>query len=222
VTAPSGAHVRVVIVDDHTLFREGLREVISAASEFVVVAEGSTAHEAVRLADEHKPDVLLLDVEMPGPDVGGAVPAIKAASPATRIVILTMHDQAAVIERFVEGGVAAYLTKDVTRNELLVAMRAAMDKPDRVLLSASRRAVLGSMSPRGAAGHHVLSFRELEVLGLVAVAFSNAQIARRLHISEGTVKRHLTNIYAKLGATSRVDAILKAKEAKLIGDPRAE
>jgi DNA-binding NarL/FixJ family response regulator len=206
--------VRVVVVDDHTLFRQGLRELLSTDPQFTVVAEGANGNEAVALAGEHRPDVILLDVEMPGPGAKATIKQLRRVAPGTRIVVLTMHDDSTMVHELLEGGASAYLVKTIVREELIAAVRSVSRTPGNVLLSVSRETIEGLDRHRPEGGP--LSTRELEVLKLLAQAMSNAQIAGRLYITEGTVKRHLTNIYAKLGAVSRVDAIRKATAAKLL------
>jgi DNA-binding NarL/FixJ family response regulator len=205
--------VRVVVVDDHTLFRQGICEMLGTDPQFVVVAQGQNGIEAVRLAEEHQPDVLLLDVEMPGPGARVTVRQLRKVSPQTQIVVLTMHDAPKLVHELLESGVAAYLLKTIGRDELVAAVHSVARSQEHVLLSVSRETIEGldrtpDKSP--------LSARELDVLRLLAQAMSNAQIARRLFISQGTVKRHLSNIYGKLGAVSRVDAVRKAIAAGLI------
>jgi DNA-binding NarL/FixJ family response regulator len=206
--------VRVIVVDDHTLFRQGLRELLSTDPHFTVVAEGASGPEAVALAGEHRPDVILLDVEMPGAGAKATIKQLRRAAPYTRIVVLTMHDDSALVHELLEGGASAYLVKTIVREELIAAVRSVSRSQSNVLLSVSRETIEGLDRHRPEGGR--LSARELDVLRLLAQAMSNAQIGARLFITEGTVKRHLTNIYAKLGAVSRVDAIRKATAARLL------
>lgn len=213
MTEPS-RQFTVVIADDHTLFRQGVRELLSTDPEIRVVGEAATGAQAVALVGRAKPDVLLLDVQMPGP---GALEVIRQAnelSPRTAVVVLTMLESPGIVTELLEGGAAAYLVKSIGREELQATVRSVSRNQHNVLLSVPRatmESLKGAREQRA-----VLSEREREVLELVAAALSNAQIATRLHISEGTVKRHLTNIYAKLKANSRVDALNKAVEAGVI------
>jgi DNA-binding NarL/FixJ family response regulator len=205
--------ISVVLVDDHTLFREGVAELLTSEETFHVVAQGSDGVEALSLVTEHRPDVVLVDVEMPGPGARATVSRLRQEHPATRIVVLTMHDKPELVRELLSQGASAFLVKTITRLELIAAVRSVVTSRDNVLLSVSRRTINRLDDPPPNA---VLSARELEVLRLAALAMSNAQIGKRLLITEGTVKRHLTNIYIKLGATSRVDAIRKATAARLI------
>lgn len=206
--------VRIVLADDHTLFREGLRELLSTDPDFQVVGEGSSGDEAIALAEEHRPDVLLLDVEMPGPGAKAVIVALRTAMPELNVIILTMHDSAGVVRDLLQSGAAAYLVKNIARDQLVAAVRSVSRNSENVVLSIPRETMDALEPPSEQASP--LSARELDVLRLVAKAMSNAQIAAALFISEGTVKRHLTNIYGKLDAVSRVDAIKKAAAANLI------
>lgn len=194
-------------------------EILAAADGLDVVAEGGTGQDAVRLAREHQPDVLLLDVEMPGPGARQTLIELLEASPRTRIAILTMHDDAGLVRELLEVGGAAYLVKTISREQLIVAVRSIARGYGDVLVSVPR----GTMARLGSAQQPPpLSRREVDVLRLIAQACSNAQVARELGIAEGTVKRHLSNIYSKLGAVSRVDAIRKARAARIISDVRPD
>lgn len=214
MTGRHGDQVTIAIADDHTLFRQGLRELLSNDPAFTVVGEGETGDEALELVRKHRPEVLLLDVEMPGPGAKAVIEQVAESCPGTAVVILTMHNSPAIVRGLLESGAAAYLMKTIARDELISAVRSVSRSRANVILSVPRT-TLQSLE-RQQEQHTLLSERELEVLRLVAKAMSNAQIAARLFISEGTVKRHLTSTYAKLGAVSRVDAIKKAERAHLL------
>jgi DNA-binding NarL/FixJ family response regulator len=213
VTEPSPT-VTVVIVDDHTLFRQGVRELLSTDPDVEILGEASNGVQAVALVRRTQPDVLLLDVQMPGPGAMEVIRQVSELSPRTAVVILTMLDSPGIVTDLLECGAAAYLVKSIGREELLATVRSVNRNQLNIVVSVPR-ATMQSLK-RAQEQRTVFSKRELEVLELVAAALSNAQIATRLHISEGTVKRHLTNIYAKLDATSRVDALKKATEVGVI------
>jgi len=205
--------VRVVLVDDHRLFRESLGALLGVHQGIEVVAEGATGEEAVRLTRHHRPDVVLLDVEMPGQSVLTSLVEIRSASPTTAIVVLTMHENTTLARQLLLRGASAYLIKTIGHHELVSAIRASTEgATDMVTISVSRGGLAGLAAPGGP----VLSTRELEVLTLVSRARSNLAIAAELHISEGTVKRHLSNINHKLGSTSRLDAVRRATRARLL------
>lgn len=215
-TADPVVPLRIVLADDHTLFRAGVREILGTVGGLTVVGEASNGDDAVRLALEHRPDVILLDVEMPGLPAAGVIRRIRRECPATRVVVLSMHDDPGVVHELLESGAAAYLSKTSLRIELVAAVHSVCERADAVVLALPRRTVEALDSPSLAPRHNPLTDREVDVLTLVAQALSSNQIASRLHITEATVKRHLTNIYAKLGAVSRVDAIRKGVAARLI------
>lgn len=203
------APISVIIADDHTLFREGLAGMIGSEPGIEVVGVGSTGWDAIELAARHRPDIALLDIEMPGPGPRGVIEGVRDQSGLTRSVMLTMHDDEAVVRDMLGYGASAYLIKSIARENLIAALRsiATLD----LVQSPS-----GSARQPEAKCQHRLTVRELEVLKLCALALSNSQIAVRLHITEGTVKRHMTNIFAKLGAVSRLDAVRRAHAARLL------
>jgi DNA-binding NarL/FixJ family response regulator len=220
VTATNGADGRgvitVAVADDHTLFRDGVKEMLSTDLRLRIVGEAAHGQAVIALCVQRRPAVLLLDVEMPGPGAAGVLRQLRRVSPETQVIVLTMHDDAEVVRELLTCGAAGYLLKTISRAELITAVTSVADAPTTVRLSVSRQTVerLDRQRQDGTAGP--LTDREREVLRLTALALSNAQIATRLHITEATVKRHLTNIYGKLHAVSRVDAVRKANAAKLI------
>ena len=203
----------VVLVDDHALFREGVAELLASDRIFRIVAQGSDSAEALALVSEHRPDVVLVNVEMPGPGARATVSRLRREHPDTRVIVLTMHAKPELVRELLDQGASAFLAKTITRLELIAAVRSVATSLGNVLLWVPRRTIDQLDNPSPSTG---LSTREHEVLRLAALAMSNAQIGSRLLITEGTAKRHLTNIYAKLGAISRVDAIRKATTAGLI------
>jgi len=207
--------ITVVLVDDHMLMREGLREILETQPDVRVVGEAGDSATAISVVAEHQPRVVLLDVEIPGGDVTDTVTALRRRAPNTEVIILSMYDGPHLVQRLLALGIRGYLLKSVSRGELVSAIRHACADDGHVILSVSRRSL--AQLP-GTAG--VLSPRELDVLELAARAMSNAQIASRLYLTEATVKRHLSNIFSKLGAVSRIDAVNKAVAASLIPPPR--
>jgi DNA-binding NarL/FixJ family response regulator len=198
--------IRVVIADDHTLFREGVREMLQCDAGFDVVGEAATGHAAVELAGLHRPDVLLVDVEMPGEGAAATIRGIKQVSPATRVVVLSMHADSDLVRELTAAGASGYLVKNIRRTELVAALTSVASESQMVMWYVPREAMRAAPEPA-----ETLSKRELQVLTLVSDALSNGQIATRLYISEATVKRHLTSIYAKLNARSRLDAVNVAR-----------
>jgi DNA-binding NarL/FixJ family response regulator len=204
--------IKVLLVDDHALFREGVAEIFDAEEGMEVVGVAANGQEAVELTAEVKPDVVLLDVEMPVMGAEQAIRQILCTSPSSKILVLTMYDEPRLVRKLLMLGAHGYLVKNATREELVAAVRTVHRVKDRIVLSVSR----STADRLEGSEQSVLSSRELEVLLLIARAMSNSEVASRLHISEGTVKRHLTNIYAKLGVSSRADAAKKALMSGLI------
>lgn len=217
MTHPAASPIRVVLVDDHALVREGVREILEAEADITVVGEAADSREAVDLVLRHRPDIVLLDVEIPGGEAPDTVQQMRRLSPTSRIIMLSMYDGPQLLRRLVAVGINGYLLKSVDRHELVAAVRSVHSNPDRMVLAVSR----DSLAQMQSAVDEVLSARELEILDLVAQAFSNSQIAGHLFITEATVKRHLRNVFAKLGAVSRIDAVNKAVAASLI-TPRTD
>ncbi len=209
---PSGDVIRIVLVDDHSLVREGLREILDNEADLEVVAEAGDSAGAVGAVEQEQPDLVLLDVEIPGEDVTSTVRRMRQVSPRSRVIILSMYDGPALVQSLLGIGVQGYLLKSVSRLELIAAVRSASADENRIVLSVSQDSMTRAVYSQAG----VLSDRERGVLQLVAYAMSNAQIAHRLGLTEATVKRHLRNIFVKLGAVSRIDAVNKAIAASLI------
>ncbi|MGW8066612.1 response regulator [Streptomyces ziwulingensis] len=210
--------IRILIADDHTLFREGVTEILTAAGGVEVVGEAHSGGDACEKAAALRPDVVVLDVEMPGQGIRETLPQLRRVSPRSRVVVLTMHDDVVLARELLTLGASAYLVKGSTRHELVSAIHSVVvDRgAGHVILSVSQE----GLDRVGQAPGDLLSEREREVLVLTAEALSNSQVARRLNIAEGTVKRHLRNVFRKLGAVSRLDAVNKAVAASLIPAPQ--
>jgi DNA-binding NarL/FixJ family response regulator len=212
--------VTVAIADDHTLFRAGVHELLAVDPHLDVVGEAGHGKGAIALCVQHQPDVLLLDVEMPGPGAADVLGQLRRLCPHTQVIVLTMHDDPEMVHELLDCGATGYLLKSISRAELVAAVESVAGEPATVRLLVSRQTVERLDRHGHGARSGPLTGREVEVLRLTAEALSNAQIASRLHITEATVKRHLTNIYGKLNAVSRVDAVRKAGDAGLIGNGR--
>jgi DNA-binding NarL/FixJ family response regulator len=203
--------IRVVLCDDHELFRHGLAEMLTTADDIRIVGEGHTHERAVAVVAEARPDVVLLDLQMPHGTAEATLQGLLALPQPPNVVIVTMYDEPRLIRRFIGLGASAYLPKSASLEELLDTVRNA---------AASLQAPSGESSKPRIVPQEVLedldgqanglSGRELEILLQAARGMSNQQIAASLFLSEATVKRHLANTYSKMGVKSRTEATQKA------------
>ena len=200
----------VILVDDHTMLRQGIRRALEIEG-IKVVAEASDGAEAIRLALEHKPDVVLMDVSMPGMDGVEAARRLVEADGRQRVVMLTMHIDRDVIDRAIRAGAVGYLTKDSSISEVILAIQLAANG-DRPMSPRLAAAMLDEARREDA----LISVREEEVLQLVADGFGTNEIAERLYISGKTVKNHLASIYEKLNARDRTQAVLMAVKMGIV------
>lgn len=207
--------IRVLIVDDHEVVREGLRSILATAEDVELVGEAADGSEAVRLAAELSPDIVLMDLSMPG--VGGieAIEQIKALALPLEIVILTTYDDDDLIIRGLRAGARGYLLKDAGRKALFDSIRAA-HRGELLLPSAVAERVMTHLEQPKPARPNDLTAREFEVLVLMADGAANKQIAGRLEIAERTVKAHVTSIFMKLEVNSRTEAVAVALRSGLL------
>jgi two-component system, NarL family, response regulator NreC len=197
--------ISIVLADDHTVVRRALRLLLDEEPGFEVVAEAENADEAVRYVRGHKPTVLILDLNMPGKPSLEAIPDIGEASPETKIVVLTMQKEPAFARQALQLGVLGYVLKEAADDELVQAVRCAA--AGETYLQPALGARLAA-EPEGAAGD--LSERETEVLRLIALGHTNAEIAAKLYISIRTVETHRAHIQQKLGVSSRAELVQSA------------
>lgn len=204
--------IRVMLVDDHPVVREGLRGMLEAEPDLTVVGEAGSGDEAVAIARVKQPDVILMDLRMPGLDGAGATEQIMAMTTEIRVIVLTTYESDADILRAVEAGAAGYLLKDASRAELAGAIRAATRGETVLAPSVAGRLVRRMRQPT----QQSLSAREIEVLRLVAKGMTNAEAGATLHISEATVKTHLLRVFNKLGVSDRTAAVTTAMERGIL------
>jgi len=214
--------IRILLVDDQALFREGLRTLLSAQPDFDVVGEAADGEEALRRAAKLRPSVVLMDLRMPVLDGVAATRRLHVAQPDCRVIALTTFDDDEYVFDALRAGAVGYLLKDASSEKLFEAIRAAARGASFLQPSIAAKVVaefarLADQSPqRRQPLIEALSDRELEVLRLVATGATNKEIGAALFIAGGTVKNHLTNILGKLGVRDRTQAALKAKELGLI------
>jgi DNA-binding NarL/FixJ family response regulator len=204
--------IRLLIVDDHPVVRDGLSGMFAADPAFEVLGEAADGAEAVGLAQALAPDVILMDLRMPGMDGVTAITELARRGSVARVLVLTTYDTDSYVLPAIEAGATGYLLKDAPRAELLRAVRAAAH--GQAVLSPAVATRL--MSRVRAPSPGPLSQRELEVLELVAAGSTNRESAAKLFISEATVKTHLLNIYAKLGVSDRAAAVAEAYNRGLL------
>ncbi len=208
--------VRVLVADDQALVREGLMTLLGAVADIDPVAAATSGEEAVALCARHRPDVVLMDLRMPGMGGVEATREIRAAQPDTEVVVLTTHADEASILDALQAGARGYLTKDAGVAEIARAIQAAAHHQALLdpVVQARLLAAAGAMrpAPAPAALPDELTTREAEVLGLIARGLSNREIAGALVVSEATVKTHVNHIFAKTGARDRAQAVHYAYE----------
>jgi DNA-binding NarL/FixJ family response regulator len=204
--------ISVLLVDDHPVVRAGIRGMLDGEPDLAVVGEAGSGTEALTAVATLGPDVVLMDLRLPGLDGADATSRILAAAPQTRVVVLTTYDTDRDILRAVEAGAAGYLLKDVSRADLLAAVRAAA-RGETVLAPAVAGRLMSRLRQPTAPA---LTPRELEVLRLVARGLSNGEVGQALFIGESTVKTHLLRAYAKLGVSDRTAAVTTAMAAGLL------
>jgi DNA-binding NarL/FixJ family response regulator len=214
--------IGILIVDDQSLFREGLRTLLSVQPDFEVLGEAGNGEEALRLSVQLQPTVVLMDLRMPVMDGVTATRRLHDALPNCRVIVLTTFDDEDLVFDGLRAGAVGYLLKDVSSEKLFEAIRAAA-RGEYFLLPSITSKVMAEFSrlSRMAPAHvqtlaEPLSPREMEILRMVATGASNRDIAETLVIAEGTVKNHLTNILGKLNVKDRMQAVLKAREFGLI------
>lgn len=214
--------IRILLVDDQTLFREGLRTLISVQPDLVVVGEAANGEEALRLAESLRPTIVLMDLRMPVLDGVATTRRLHTTHPDSRVIVLTTFDDDEYVFEGLRAGAVGYLLKDAPSEELFEAIRVAARGESFLQPSIAAKVVaefarLAERAPQSSPElAEPLSDREIEVLRLVATGASNKEIATTLFIAEGTAKNHLTSIFGKLGVRDRTQAVFKARELGLV------
>ncbi|TVP62201.1 MAG: DNA-binding response regulator [Nodularia sp. (in: Bacteria)] len=201
--------IRILIVDDHPVVRQGLAAMIDRESDMAVVAQVDNGHEAVLAFRQHQPDVTLMDLRMPNMDGVAAITALCAEFSNAQIIVVTTYDGDEDIYRGLKAGAKGYLLKDAEPDQLLEAIR---------IVNSGKKYIPASVGTKLAerVGSLQLSKRELEVMQLITTGKSNQEIGAALQISEGTVKYHVNNIYSKLGVSDRIQAVITALKRGIV------
>lgn len=210
--------IKVLIADDQRLMREGLATLLALADDIDIVAQAGDGAEAIELAKDHRPDVILMDIQMPHVTGVEATTTIRSILPATQIIILTTFDDDEYLLAGLRAGACGYLLKDMPSEQLADAIRSAAKGQSPIGPEMARKLVNlvthSPIAPPPAVSD--LSEREIEVLRLIAAGLSNKEIAEKLFIAEGTAKNHVSNILSKLEARDRAQAVARAKELNLL------
>jgi DNA-binding NarL/FixJ family response regulator len=209
--------IKLLIVDDHPVVRDGLRGMFAGDPRFEVLGEAGNGHEALAVARALQPDVILMDLRMPGMDGVTTIRKLKEQGFTARVLVLTTYDTDSDVLPAIRAGATGYLLKDTPREELFRAVSAA-HRGESVLSPSVAGRLMGELRTPG---QETLSQRELEVLTLISRGSSNRETAAKLFISEATVKTHLLHLYAKLGVRDRAAAVAAGFERGLLGGDRA-
>ena len=206
--------IKVLLADDHTMFREGLAGLLASYGGMEVVGSTPNGEEAVALAERMRPDVVLMQVQIPFERAKDFLARMRAVSPPPKVVIVTMFESPRYLRELMNLGASAYLIKSASTQHLIGAIRAAVFDPkgENVVVGMPRGML--EEARKGSGG--VLSARELEILLLAARGLSNREIAEKLHLAEATVRRHLANTYSKMEVSSRAEATRKALQEEWI------
>jgi NarL family two-component system response regulator LiaR len=206
--------IRILLVDDHAVVRSGLSKFLMVNKDFELVGEASDGAEAIQMVGLHKPDVVLMDLMMPGTDGVTATREIRKKYPNTQVIALTSFSEQNMVQGALQAGASAYLQKNVTATELANAIRSA--HVGRMTLSPEAAQVLAQSVTQPQLPGSELTDRECDVLKCMVDGLNNNEIAERLFVSLGTVKFHISHIFQKLGVNSRVEAVKLAIERKLV------
>ncbi len=214
--AESRDSIRLLIADDHTLFRRGMRALLMSVPDIELVGEAAGGEESVTLAAELQPDVVLMDIKMPGVNGIEATRRIMRADPTVRVVVLTMLEDDDSVFAAMRAGARGYVVKGADEGEMLRVVR-AVASGEALFGSAIAERLMGFFSSAGSSANAQpfsdLTEREREILGLIAQGYGNPEIASRLFLSPKTVRNHISSIFDKLQVTDRAQAIVRAREA---------
>nr|WSU76445.1 response regulator transcription factor [Streptomyces anulatus] len=217
MTETAARAISLVVVDDHPVVRDGLRGMFAAAPGFEVLGEASNGVDALTAVEHLDPDVVLMDLRMPGGGGVAAIAELTRRGARSKVLVLTTYDTDSDTLPAIEAGATGYLLKDAPREELFAAVRAAADGRGVLSPAVASRLMTRVRTPAAGPTETALSAREREVLALVARGTTNREIAAELFISEATVKTHLTHVFAKLGAKDRAAAVAVGYDRGILG-----
>ncbi len=208
---------RILIADDHGILRSGLRNLLNPNSDLEVVGEAADGRQAVRMAEELQPDLVLMDISMPNMSGIDALPALLEKSPASKVLMLTVHEDESLLRKAVRQGASGYVIKRAVESELIHAIRTVM-QGDLYIHPAMARTLLKGPMPaqKAVATENTLTHRELEILRLLVRGYTNVQIASQLGISARTVEGHRANLMGKLGVRGRLELVEYAEQHGLL------
>jgi DNA-binding NarL/FixJ family response regulator len=208
--------VRIVVADDHTIVREGLKQILAGQPDFQVVAEASDGHEALKRVREVEFDVLLLDMSMPGKSGVELIKQVKSEKPKLRILVLTMHEEHQYAVRAIRAGASGYLTKEGASSQLVTALRKVASGGAYISAEVAEQLALNAMPDATGPLHERLSDREFQVFTMIAQGKSVSEIAERLNLSVKTVSTHKANLLQKMNMTTQGELIRYALEHNLV------
>ena len=210
--------IRIVVADDHTIVREGLKQLLAAAGELTVVGEAQNGHEVIERVRDLEFDLLLLDMSMPGKSGIELIRQVRAEKPKLRILILSMHEEHQYAVRAIRAGAAGYLTKDSASRQLVEAIRKVATGGAFISAEVAQQLALGAMPDAQGPAHAALSDREFQVFQLIASGKSVSDIAERLNLSVKTVSTHKSNILQKMNMSTQAELIRYAINHRLVDD----
>lgn len=207
--------IRVLLVDDHPLVRTGIRILIASADDITLVGEATNGYEARQKAVETQPDILLMDLRMPGPPTTEVIVYLREHCPNTRVLVLTAYDDEVYVRKMINTRVSGYLLKEEAPETVIRAIRAIMNGNTWFSRSVMEKLAHQPVEPQ-ISPEQLLTERERQILDLLANGWDNARIANQLNLAEQTVRNHLSRMYTKLEVRSRAEAIVWVKEQKLL------
>lgn len=207
-------NIRVLIADDHSMFRQGIKQILELEDDISVIAQASNGQEAVKLTREYKPDVVLMDINMPGTNGLQAIEELKKEKNTTKIIVLTIHEDREYLFKTLQMGADGYVLKDAEANVLIDAIRSIVNGQSYIQPNMTKELVREfnrvTLHEKDKNSENNLTSREIEVLELIAEGMINKEIAKALYISEKTVKNHVSNIFKKIKVSDRTQAAIYA------------